>query len=162
MKKLKELWGKEKVLIVLGFILIICVVAILIVTISFFFGGKKSLYGNRLDDISKYPITDTFKSDYKSTLKSDDSVNNVDFTVKGRVIYITIDFKEDTPLVDAQSKAAGTIASFSDDLLGYYDINFTIKSESSENSEGFLLLGAKNATGSGLVWNNNTPIESEE
>ena len=26
----------------------------------------------------------------------------------------------------------------------------------------FTLLGAKNVAGSGLVWNNNTPVESDE
>ena len=36
MKKLKELWGNNKVLIVLGIILIICLIAIITVTFSFF------------------------------------------------------------------------------------------------------------------------------
>ena len=42
---MKELWQKNKVLIVLGFILLVCLIAILIVTFSFFFGGYKNEYG---------------------------------------------------------------------------------------------------------------------
>ena len=65
-------------------------------------------------------------------------------------------------LEDAKAKAATSIAKLSEDILSYYDIDFTIKCEKSENSEGFTLLGAKNVAGSGLVWNNNTPVESDE
>lgn len=162
MNKLKDLWENNRVLIVLGIILIICIIAILIVTVSFFLGGSKSVYGNRLDDIEKYPITETFKGDFIDNLESDEAVENVQMDVKGRVIYIAIDFVGDVPLVDAESKAAATIESFSEDILGYYDINFTLKSKDTDNSEGFLILGAKNVAGSGIVWNNNTPLESDE
>lgn len=162
MKKLKELWGKEKILIVLGLILVVCMIAILSVTISFFFGGDKSIYGNRLDKIDEYPITEEFKKEYIASLENDKNVESVVFDNQRRIIYIKIIFKEDTPLVDAQSKAASTLTSFSEELLSYYDIQFIITASSSENSKGFKLTGAKNASGSGLVWSNNTPLESEE
>jgi len=164
MNKLKELWGKNKVLIVLGVILVICFIAIISVTISFFLGGSKSVYGNRLKDIDKYQITDTFKKDYVSTLQENEKVDDVKLEIKGRIIYITIKFAGDTPLVDAQSIAAGSVSNFSEEQLGYYDLSFIIKSDVTENSEGYTMLGARNATGSGgLVWNNNTKTsESEE
>lgn len=161
MKKLKELWGKNKVLIILGIILLICLGAILAVTFSFFLGGSKSVYGNRLDDISKHPITENFKSEYVDNLKKDTSISSVKINVKGRIIYVDIDFVADTSLVDAESKAAASLASFSEDILSYYDVSFVLKADASENSEGFSILGAKNVAGSGLVWNNNTPVESE-
>lgn len=162
MNKLKELWGKNKVLIVLGIILVICLIAILIVTFSFFFGGSKTVYGDRLEGIADYPITENFKSDYISSLESEDLVESVSFDLRGRIIYITINFVDDTSLVEAQGKAALSLAKFSEELLSYYDIMFTLKSSKTENSEGFTILGAKNVAGSGLVWNNNTPFESEE
>ena len=43
-----------------------------------------------------------------------------------------------------------------------YDIDFILTKEKSENDEGFTIMGAKNVNGSGLVWNNNTPIKDEE
>ena len=159
---MKELWKNNKVLIVLGFILLACLIAILIVTFSFFFGGNKNEYGDRLKDIDKYQITETIKNDYVSSLENDKSVSSVKFNTKGRIIYITINYVSDTSLEDAKAKAATSIAKLSEDILSYYDIDFTIKCEKSENSEGFTLLGAKNVAGSGLVWNNNTPVESEE
>ncbi len=162
MNKLKEIWGKNKVLIVLGIILIICFIAILIVTFSFFFGGSESVYGDRLDGVENYPIEDSFIDEYIANLESDEMINSATFDTKGRIIYVTIDFVGDTSLVEAQSKAAASLEQFSEETLSYYDINFTLTSESTENSEGFTIMGARNVAGSGLVWNNNTPVESEE
>ena len=162
MNKLKEIWGKNKVLIVLGIILIICFIAIIVVTVSYFFGGSESVYGDRLDGIEDHPIEDSFVSEYTTNLESDDMIESVEFDTKGRIIYITINFVGDTSLVEAQSKTAASLETFSDDLLSYYDINFTITSEATDNSDGFTLMGARNVAGSGLVWNNNTPVESEE
>lgn len=161
MNKFKELWGKNKVLIVLGVILVICFIAIMIVTFSFFFGGSKSVYGDRLDNIDKYPITNSFKSEYITSLESDESIEKVNIDTRGRIVYITITFVGDTPLVDAQSKATASLAKFNEELLSYYDISFTLKCSKTENSEGFTILGVKNVAGSGLVWNNNLPVESE-
>ena len=162
MDKLKEIWGKYKILIVLGLILIICFIAILFVTVSYFFGSGESVYGDRLEDIEDYPIEDTFVSEYIANLESDEMINSATFDVKGRVIYVTINFVGDTSLVEAQSKAAASLEQFSENLLSYYDIDFTLLSEATENSEGFTIMGAKNVAGSGIVWNNNTPVESEE
>ena len=162
MKKLKELWGNNKVLIVLGIILIICLIAIITVTFSFFLGGNKGVYGDRLNGIDKHPVTNNIKSEYKTSLESEKSVTKVSLDTKGKIIYIIINFASDTSLEDAKNLAASSIEKLNEDILSFYDIDFTLKCEKSENSEGFTILGAKNVAGSGLIWNNNTPLESEE
>ncbi len=162
MKKLKELWGNNKVLIVLGIILIICLIAIIIVTFSFFLGGNKGVYGDRLNGIDKHPVTNNIKSEYVTNLESEKSVTKVSLDTKGKIIYIIINFASDTSLEDAKNLAASSLEKLNEDILSFYDIDFTLKCEKSENSEGFTILGAKNVAGSGLVWNNNTPLESEE
>lgn len=162
MKKLKELWGNNKVLIVLGIILIICLIAIITVTFSFFLGGNKGVYGDRLNGIDKHPVTNNIKSEYKTSLESEKSVTKVSIDTKGKIIYIIINFASDTSLEDAKNLAASSLEKLNEDILSFYDIDFTLKCEKSENSEGFTILGAKNVAGSGLIWNNNTPLESEE
>ena len=162
MKKLKESWGKNKVFILLGAILVICFIAIIVVTFSFFLGGNEDIYGDRLDGIEKYPITETIKSGYITSLEKEKNVSKVSMNVKGKIIYINIEFVSDTSLDDAKNIAATSLKNISEDLQSFYDINFTLKCEKSENSEGFTTLGAKNVAGSGIVWNNNTPLESEE
>ncbi len=162
MKNFKDFLEKNKVLILLGVILIICIIAIITVTISYFFGGSETVYGDRLDEIEDYPIEENFKKEYISSLEEDTLINSVTFDLKGRIIYVTIDFVGDTSLVEAQSKAAASLDQFTEKILSYYDIMFTLKCEQTENSEGFTITGARNIAGSGLIWNNNTPVESEE
>ena len=162
MKKLKELWGNNKLLIVLGIILIICLIAIITVTFSFFLGGNKGVYGDRLNGIDKHPVTNNIKSEYKTSLESEKSVTKVSIDTKGKIIYIIINFASDTSLEDAKNLAASSLEKLNEDILSFYDIDFTLKCEKSENSEGFTILGAKNVAGSGLIWKNNTPLESEE
>lgn len=162
MNKIKELWGKNKVLIVLGIILIVCLVTIICVGVSFFFGGSETVYGDRLDDIENYPISEEFKSDYIASLLENEEVSDVTIDIKGRIVYVNIVFVGDTNLANAKSKAVTSLEKFSDELLSYYDINLTLTSKATENSEGFTIMGAKNVAGSGVVWNNNTPVESDE
>lgn len=162
MNKLKELWGNNKVLIVLGCILVICLIAILIVTFSFFLGGSKSVYGDRLKKQENVKVTDNIKNEYIANLTNDKDVESVSMDVKGAIIYITINFAGDISLNDAKSKTAASLTSFSEEILSVYDLGFTIKSPKTENSDGFIMLGAKNVAGTGLSWRNNTQVESEE
>ena len=160
---LKKFWQKYKILIVLLLILIGCFIAICTVVFTYFFGGSDSVYGDRLDDQNKHPIKKNFSSELKSKLEADEQIESVDFKVKGRVVYLTINYVVDTALEEAKTKATTALQEFSEDLLGYYDVDVIIKCNSSENSDGFTLMGAKNVSSANLVWNNNNPrAESEE
>lgn len=161
MNKIKESWRQNKIIWVLVTVLLICFGAIVVVVITFFLGGSKSVYGNRLKDIKKYPLTTEFKNEYIKSLEEDKLVENAKIDLKGRVIYIIITFAKDTSLVEAQSKTATSLEKFPENLLSYYDIQFTLKCLKSENSEGFTIMGAHNASGNGVVWNNNTKVKSE-
>ena len=162
MNKLKELWGNNKVLIILGVILLGCVIAIVCVTFSFFMNSNNSVYGNRLDNIKDVPVTDSDKKVIVEKLEENEMVSNAKVDVRGKIIYITITFASDTTILDAESKAAQSLQDISDEILKLYDVMYTLKCDASENSEGWIILGARNASGSGLNWNNNTPVESEE
>lgn len=162
MKKLKEIWGRNKILIVLGIILLICVIAILIVTFSYFLGGSTSVYGDRLEGIEDYPISDEVESEYLSYFNDNEVVSEATFDLRGRIIYVYITFNGGTPLETAESLAAESLNLLTEDILSYYDINFTLVCEETDESEGYTILGARNVAGSGLTWNNNTPVESEE
>ena len=162
MKKAKETWQNNKVLIVLLLILIVCLIAIIVVCLTFFLGGNKSVYGERLKDIDKYPITENFKTEYINELEKDDLIDKVEFNTKGKIIYLTLTFANDTELDAAKNKASSSLEKFSEKLLSYYDIQLTLLSNKTENSDGFVIMGAKNVSGNGVVWNNNTKPESEK
>lgn len=162
MKKIKNLWVENRVLFVLFIIVMLCGCVILGVFANYFFGPSTSSYGERLEGIENVPITDEVKENFLTSMKADELISDVLFSTSGKIVYITLSFNEGVSLVEAQSKALASLMAFEQNLLDFYDFHYTLKSNATENSEGFLIMGAKNVNGSGLVWNNNTEVSAEE
>ena len=80
------------ILWVLIFILLVCFVAIGYVFYTYFYAGTSSTkYGNRLDDISNYPLPETLESDIKNLYKDETIISDVKYERQGRIIYIRLD-----------------------------------------------------------------------
>lgn len=162
MKKIKSIWQNNKILLVLVTILIICFIVILVVASTYFFGGNKSSYGTRLNDMDKHKISEKTKNDYIRATKEDKNVENVKFHTQGKIIYIKIECVSDIDLDVAKSSVVSSIANLDEKITEYYDINFTLVINASENSEGITIMGSKRNDNTVIVWNNNTPIEEDE
>ena len=154
MKKLKKLWNENRVLMILGVILLACVIAILCVVLKYFVGSNSSVYGNRFDNM-KTKITEKEQNAYIKALEDNSSVSKVRFRVNHKTLMISVTFKNDIKLDDAKKIIDGSLEKLSDKVKETYDINFTV------NVGDTTLMGARNASGNGLFWNNNTPIESK-
>ena len=163
MKKLKKVWQENSVLFVLLFILIACLIAISVVVVTYFVGDSSSKYGDRLDGIEDYPFDTDMQNEIISKLEENEIVEDVTMRVSGKIIYITIIFAPEITLVEGQSIALASLDYFSEETLSFYDLEYMIEAEATEETEGFKIIGAKNVTGTGgIVWNNNTEFEDEE
>lgn len=158
---MKKMWKENRVLVVLILILVVCFIAICTVAVSYFMGTNKSVYGDRLK--GKVKISGKQKNSYIDGLSKDEMIDNVDFRLSVRTIYVYITFNEKASLVEAQSKAAASLDNLSEKILKYYDINFILKQKKVETDEskGFVIMGSHNVNGNGVVWSNNTPIVEE-
>ena len=152
MKKLKNLWANNRILLILGIILVVCIIAIVIVFLTYFVGTKKSVYGSRFDNMKTH-IKEAEQNSYIQALEERSGVEKASLRVQGKTIYVRVIFKDDIKLDDAKKIIDSSLEKFSDDIKETYDINFTIKNTS------FVLMGARNSSGNGLSWNNNTPVE---
>ena len=161
MKKLKDLWDQNRVMVVLFAIIFVCAIIVIGVVITSFLGSSKSVYGERLEGIENVQITDEIQNHFIEKLKEDELLENVTIKSKGKIVYVTMNFKENVSLVEAESKALASLSLFEENYLNFYDFHYTLKQNATETNEGFLIMGAKNANGSGLVWNNNTEVPSE-
>lgn len=161
MKKIKNLWVENRVLFVLFIVVIICLFIMLAVCVNYFFGSSKSSYGDRLEGIETVRITDEFKNNFLNTMKEDELLKDASLVAKGKIVYISLVFQSNVTLVEAQSKALSSLMTFEQQYLDFYDFHYTLKSEKTDTSEGFLIMGSKNVNGSGLVWNNNTEVETD-
>ena len=163
LKKLKKIWQENSVLFVLLFILIACLIAISIVVVTYFVGDSSSKYGDRLDGIENYPFDEDMQNEIISQIKENEIVEDVTMRVSGKVIYITISFAPATTLVEAQSVALASLDYFSEETLSFYDLEYMIQADDTEDAEGFQIIGAKNVSGTGgIVWNNNTEFGDDD
>ena len=159
---MKQFYKENRVFSILMIVVAVCLLLIIGITLKYFiFGSSSSPYGDRLKDEKKYKISDDLKTEVKSTLESDESIKKASVRVSVRTIYISMEFNTGVSLEEAKGKAVTALEKFSEDELGYYDVEFILTEESADNSEGFTIMGAKNVIGSNFVWNNNTPVTTE-
>ena len=140
---MKKLWKNNRVVFVLVIILIICFISIIGVTLTFFYSKDTSTYGNRLDNIEKYPVSNEFKASYKDKMLENENIKS-------------INFDENIDLEKAKSIISSSLSEFNEEILSYYDIQFILQ------SDNFTIMASKNVASEIISWNNNTPIEEEE
>ena len=159
---MKQFYKENRVFSILMIVVAVCLLLIIGITLKYFiFGSSSSPYGDRVKDEKIYNISDVLKTEVKSTLESDESIKKASVRVSVRTIYISMEFNTGVSLEEAKGKAVTALEKFSEDELGYYDVEFILTEESADNSEGFTIMGAKNVNGSNIVWNNNTPVTTE-
>jgi hypothetical protein len=162
MKKIKRFYQEHRIFTILMAVVLVCMVLIITVLIQCFYVGNGSdKYGNRLEGIEKYKISESRQKDFENNIANNDKVKSVDIKVTGKIIYITMQITEGVELVEAQSIAQKSLESFSEKEQSFYDFNITLKQNSTDKSDGFIISGAKNKNGSGLTWNNNRIVEKD-
>lgn len=160
-KKLKNSWNQNRVLFVLTTILVVCLVLIFIVAIDYFLGTSKDKYGDRLDGIKSVEVTKNEITKLENKIKEDDKIIDCEINQIGKVIYVNIKFNGDITLVEAEGKALNTIELFSEKERKFYDLNYSLLQDATDSNAGFSIMGTKNVNGTGLLWNNNTPVNEE-
>ena len=159
MKKLKKMWNENRVLMVLAIVLLVCFVIILLVSLTYFYGSSDSESGDRLKDSEKYKITEKLKNNVISKSKENTNIEDVSINVSkmSKLIYIKITYAAGTSIEDAKTGAETVLTYFSDKYLKYYDFNVTITQSGTDDVPTYIVMGARNSGGSGImVWNNNT------
>lgn len=166
MKGIKRFYKEHRIFMILMAVIIVCVVLIGTLLFQCFYSGGTDKYGNRLEGIENYEIDSQRFEEIESKLKqADTSIVDIEIKRTGRIIYSTVIFQPQSDLEVSKNVAIKILEDFSDEEETYYDFNFTIKSGKTDTNDGFLISGAKNSNGNGLIWNNNRPVtesDSEE
>lgn len=159
MKKMKKFYKEHRVFTILMAIVIVCAILIATVLIQcFYVGNGKNKYGNRLEGIENYEISESRQSDFENNIANNDKVKSANIIITGKIVYISIDFNDNVDLVEAKSIAQKSLEEFSAEEQGFYDFNITLKQDITANCDGFYISGAKNVNGNGLSWNNNRKV----
>ncbi len=140
----------NKILIALILIAVIMFSTILIIIFSNLSSGNDE-YGNRLDEIEKYPITDEVINNIKNEISSLEKVKSINYNLEGRLINFVIKVEDDLIVSEAKNYSEKILENFSDDIKSYYDIQILIDSNIDE-SENYPIIGYKHKTSDSLVW----------
>ena len=140
----------NKILIALILIAVIMFSTILIIIFSNLSSGNDE-YGNRLDEIEKYPITDEVINNIKNEISSLEKVKSINYDLEGRLINFVIKVEDDLIVSEAKNYSEKILENFSDDIKSYYDIQILIDSNIDE-SENYPIIGYKHKTSDSLVW----------
>ena len=122
--------------------------------------GKAS-YGDRLDGIENYPLTDTLFTSIEETLKENTKVLNVENQVHGKIINLLITVSDDVSVSDAKQIASSTVSLFENDELSYYSLQVYVLKED-ESLNNFPIIGYKGTQTDELVFTKDREITSEE
>ncbi len=155
MKKLKSMYKKNKVLFVLTTIAILCMLIIIIGLItSFYSGGGKSKYGDRLDGIEEVKLSNSFKMDLEEFYEDQTNVKSASVDVSGKIVYVVLDVDSKAAVAQAKEVANKGLKEFSEEELDFYDIQFILTCDEQKNSKTYPTMGYKNNTSSKVVWIN--------
>lgn len=156
MGKIKKVLKHNKVMLVLGIILVLCFIALLYILVKYFYTGiNGNAYGDRLENVENYKLDKDIENQVKKIYKDNDSVGEVGLIIQGKIIYISIDFIKAIKLDDAKSLALKSLDVFSEEEKKFYDIQFTLTANNIDENASFPTMGAKNASSSVVVWLNN-------
>lgn len=153
---MKRILSENKVLLVLAIIIIVSLIVIGVSMVMYFYTGNgKDEYGDRLQGIENVEILNDIDKKVAELYTDIAAFNEVVVNVKGKIIYINIDIKENLSLVDAQSLAIKSLEAFSEEEKSFYDIQIIITAKTTEEeSDIYPLMGYKNAKNSQVVWTN--------
>lgn len=141
----------NKILVTLIVITLIFMIALLIIIFSNLSFGDNNKYGNRLDNIEKYPITEEMILNIKTEISSFDKVEDIIYNLEGKLINFIIKIDDTLLEEDARNYGGRIIERLNDEVKNYYDIQVLIDSSNVESTI-YPIIGYKHKTSSMLVW----------
>lgn len=166
-KKLKKLL-KNKKFIVIAVLVLVFIICLILLKVLLFPSNNTSKYGNRLDGIEDIKFSKSDKDKVVNSIKENEKVSSAKMNVHGRIVNVIFNVNKDTSIDDAKAIANESLGNFSDEVKGYYDIEYIITMTDEEgvkqevtNEEGkteevvtksFPIMGYKNTKTNELIW----------
>lgn len=132
----------------------VCIIAIVVLFLILVFISihslmpdmSKSTWGNRLDNIQNYSITDDNINKIKESLTTTGKVSNVTYRLSGRTMNFIIEVNSGVKRSDAEGLVSHITDNLTDEIKGYYDIEAYFTTSGDDTSYPFM--GYKHKTGS--------------
>ena len=136
--------------IAIGIVILLFLVSFIVIFVAPLF--KTNNYGDRLDDIEKYKVTNNMINSVKEATLENDGVADVSYHKEGRILnfIITLDGEKDLETVKAY--ANDITDNLSSKIKKYYDIEDFINTKS--KSSIYPVIGYHSKGGKEFTWSN--------
>lgn len=157
---------KIKIGYIFAFVILIAFAVLVIKLILPSNGVNK--YGDRLENIEKYPFSEKDQKKVIKSIKDREQVTACKIDMQGKIINVIFTVKKEVSKDEAKIIASESLGSFSDKTKEYYDIQFMIKKKGEEGTKvtkqisdeetkevtvyEFPIMGYKNKRSEGIVW----------
>jgi len=164
--KLKKFYRNNRIYCILMLISLACLIIILISVLLYFTNQTKtSEYGNRLDDVSSYPVETEMKAmeDYFNSI---DYVESVVVRLQGKIIYVTLHVQKDKLNEDVELICNESLTKLTEEQKSFYEVQYIVIREGVNT-----YLGSKSSSETVISWINyqyeieeetTTAVESSE
>lgn len=142
---------RHKLLTIFIGLILVFIVLVSVILFQLLGGHTKDAYGNRLNNIDKVEIAKTVSDKLEKEITEDEFVIKTDYVLKGRLINILIELKDETELDKAKEIGNRVITYFTEEELSYYDIQVLVKSDN-DKSEKYPIIGYKHKTREAINW----------
>ncbi|MDD2489752.1 MAG: hypothetical protein PHY26_00645 [Bacilli bacterium] len=132
-------------------IVLLIILGILAYYLFFMLYNDSSVYGNRLQGITKNEIKEDLKNDIINNLTKNDEIKEAHIDIKGKIVNIVTNMKENAELDEVKLTLESILNKFSEEQLNYYDLQFYITWE--ENEERIPCMGYKSKKNTFITWN---------
>ena len=121
--------------------------------------GKAS-YGDRLEEIENYPISDEVYNKIMEEYGKNENVKQINHHLQGRIVkfFITVDDK--VSVKDARSLGDKIITYFDEAILGYYSIQIYVQ-KADKTLNNFPIIGMKDPLSTSVSWTKDRDIVTE-
>jgi len=142
---------KHKTLVIVLSIILILIIGVLFLVKMLMVDEDGNEYGNRLQGIESVTIKNETISKLKSEIKALEEVDNINYRLQGRLIYITLTLNDGISIDNAKEIGTKILEYFSQEEKNYYDIQMILKNKNKE-MEGYPKIGYKHKSTETVVW----------
>ena len=113
--------------------------------------NDKAAYGNRLDGIENYELTDEEVDKVKKSIKSDEDVLEVTYRQEGRIINIRLKVTDTITDDNAKKMCNDFIKLFTEKQLSFFSIQFYVYKDDATKKD-FPIIGYKHYGNKSVSW----------
>ncbi len=113
--------------------------------------NDKAAYGNRLDGIENYELTDEEVKTVKNNILANEDVLEVEYREEGRIINIRIKAKDELTDVNAKKMCEEFVSNFTEEQLSFFSLQFYVYKEDATKTD-FPIIGYKHYGNKKVSW----------